>query len=248
MTTGATRFVSRHVHVVGGRLNAARDRLTDFGRQTNMISVTTSTARTTNRRTDCRHTCTRGRMRVDLIGRLGGRVLGRDDRFRIVPTGVKLGGDSLGAMMRGCGRVLVRHGHLLHASRRSGPTIRDLGTDVRMVHGDMVNTVRATRGNLLVGHRTLRTRAHGCTNGMDSTPMRRGRCLDVSHRRRVRTGLCLVLLRGHRRGGVALTSATGGTHIVSRPLTNNRVFPAPSRACVVTLMLNLKLPMNLVFL
>lgn len=249
ITRGSTRFVSRHVNVVGQRLNATRARLTSFGRHSKLASLADSTHLTLRRDSGCRRRLARGTARLELIRSLHGCIGGPGGTGRIVPTGMKLRSRGLNSVVGRCGAVLVRHGHLLHASSRGGPTMVGVGANVRSVQrgiraaiGDMLEKLRVTRSG-------LRHRTQGFRNEVDDTPRRRGRFLAVSHRRRVGTALCVVLLRGHRRGTVALTSATGGKHVVGTTLPDGGpISPGGVIIVLITLMLNVNVPMNLVCL
>lgn len=248
ITRGDTSFVRRHVDVVGRRLNAARARLTRFGRHTKLASVDDSTRLTLRRDSGCRRRCTRGTARVGLIGCLHSCVGGPTGGSRVVPTGMKLDSVGLASTVSGCGGLVIRHGHLLHASSRDGPTVVGLGAKVRTVHRGIGAAMGDILGNLRVAQDGVSQRSHGCRDHVDGTPGRRRRFVDVTHRRRVGTALCVVLLRGHRRGTVALTTATGGKHVVRRPVPTNVISPRNGGVCVVTFIVNVNVPLNVVFL
>lgn len=247
ITAGATRFVSRHVGVVGNRLKAARRRLRAFGHSTKLASLGDSTRLTLDRGSRCRGGHTRGDARLQLMRFLTNCTGGPSRTCRMLPIGINLASANLTRLVGHCGRVLLRHGHLLHSSRRGGPIMIGLSTDVHTVHDGILAAVGDMRENLTVARTSLRHRTNGCTKHVAGTPKRRHRLIDVSHRRRVGTNLCLVLLRGHRRGTVALTSATGGTHVISRTLTSTvPMSPGKGVVCLMTLVLKVTLPMIIV--
>lgn len=244
----ARSFVGDQLTGVSARLANGSAGLRGCGRGGHVISVKLGTGRTMLDSSRFSRRLGGTGVRIRLLGRVNGCVSRPTGGCRPVPAGMNLRSRDTATLVKRCGDLTLAHGRLLRDTDRSSPIMAPVATRLRSLVATVGQTVFRTEVGVGVRHGDVTSVTDGCRGAVNIAPRRRGTLARVKHRRSIASNLCLVLLRGHRRASVSLTSATSGTGVVRPTTFMSGMDPGKVVTLLVTFVLNITVPTNVVCL
>ncbi|WP_291589290.1 GumC family protein [Bacteroides sp.] len=240
-------FINERIGIISKELGSTEQDLENFKRSAGITDLSSEAQIALTGNAEYEKKRVENQTQINLVTDLQRYMSGND--YEVLPTNVGLQDTGLAGAIERYNEMLAERNRLLRTSTESNPTIINLNTSIRAMHGNVKATLDATLKGLEITKADLAREASRYSRRISDAPTQERQFVSIARQQEIKSGLYLMLLQKREENAIVLAATANNAKIIDEALADGSpVSPKRMTIYLTALLLGIGIPVGIIYL